>query len=187
MTECSIPLARKSRTNGTNNMYFCVRITSGKHLKVMFDDADSKQWRKKKEAYPSFFNKRTNFVLGTCADGVDVFDGKRNKGTGSIFAMVLWLFNLPADIRVTRDTIMTYGIFDHHPVDSNLLYKIMVEDFYVGWQQGFWVWNSKSDAVEKVKAMLLLGVFDYRGFADAIRHMHCGVTLGCSKCTVVGE
>lgn len=117
------------------------------------------------------------------ADGVDPWDS--NTAQDSFFFIVLVLVNLPPRIRFKRENLVLWGIVDAKPKDSQLVFRLVVEDFKTVWK-GFPVWDCLENANFRCRVMLLFCVFDYPGLVDALNHCGHMACKGCAKCTKRG-
>jgi hypothetical protein len=144
--------------------------------------ADSPGWLKARQDYPDFFAEPRNLVLGVCGDGVVPFD---EKSTISFHFIVLCIYNLPPKIRTKRKNLLVYGVSESKPKNSQIIYNLLVDELLVLWT-GVPTWDVITDRKFNLRAMLIMGIFDYPGLCDAMLRVHQGGKAGCAFCDILG-
>jgi hypothetical protein len=132
--------------------------------------------------FPDFFAEKRNVVLMGCADGVCPW---KQLGIGSSFVIVFINMNLPPDIRTKRDNIILAGITDVKPKNSQLVFELVVDDLEELWE-GVPCWDASTDTQFRLRAMQMLCLYDYPGFADACLQTDEGSFNSCFKCDQQG-
>ena len=144
---------------------------------------DSPGYAEKKKKYPNFFKEARNLTLMVCADGVNPW--KNTDKNDSFFFVVIAVLNLPPEIRMKRENLILYGIVDAKPKDSHLVYNLLVNELMTMWG-GVTCWDASKDERFTLRAMMLVGLFDYPGLCDACLQSNEGAIAGCIKCTLTG-
>jgi hypothetical protein len=133
--------------------------------------ADSPGWKAYVDKYPNFFAEPRNLVLGVCGDGVVPFEKACRI---SFHFIVLCVYNYPPEIRMKRENLILYGVAERKPVSSHIVYKVFVEELLQLWA-GVPCWDVQQDKQFWVRALLMMGIFDWPGNMDATVRMHEGV------------
>lgn len=126
------------------------------------------------------YPEHTGLVLNT--DGVAIFKSSKH----SLWPVYLSITSLPPELRMRKDFILLAGVWcGPSKPDLNAILKPTLEDIHQLNSLGIDV--STSDGMKKVRAMLLLSVFDLPAKAAAVNMKQFNGKYGCLYCDNPGE
>jgi len=143
---------------------------------------DGSEWKGKQHSYPSFFKDPRNVLILLCADGATVW-----KDMSGVFPIYFQVLNLPPEIRKKFANLELWGMMAGKPKNTTILYEKLVDELLELWEVGFPCWDSFTDEIFRLRAMLFATVFDYQGLVDAMNIKGVGSYSACAKCMIRGK
>ncbi|CAM8986890.1 unnamed protein product [Rhodiola kirilowii] len=180
------PIPRFQRLFASSEDYDNMRWHAEKRVidTKMRHPADSLQWAKIDNTFPTFGAECRNLRLGLSTDGVNPHGNLSTQH--STWPVILVIYNLPPRLTMKRKYMMISLLISgpRHPVnDIDVYFAPLIEDLKLLWNEGVRTFDASRQEYFNMRAMLMCTIKDFPAYGNL-----SGYSIkGYKACPICGE